>query len=113
MEIVTRQLGSALVAAVSGRVDSLTAVEFQQGLSNAIEAGGGKLVLDCGELSYISSAGLRALLVCIKQADAAEGRLNLCCVPDRIREVLDVSGFVRFTQLFNTIAEAEAGISAG
>ena len=68
------------------------------------------MVLDCGELSYMGSAGLRGLLVAGKKADADGGRIVLCRVADRIQEVLEVSGFVRFLKVFDTVDEARAAL---
>ena len=113
MELTTSRSANAAVVSVSGRVDSLVAMDFEKGLVGALQEAGGSLVLDCAELHYISSAGLRALLVAIKKANAAGGELFLCRVSPRIREVLDVSGFTRFTKLFDAVADAAAGLSSG
>lgn len=100
-----------MVVSIGGRVDSVVAMDFEQALTDALDEAGGSLVLDCADLAYMSSAGLRALLVAIKKANAAGGELFLCRVSTRIREVLDVSGFTRFTKLFDAVADAAAGLS--
>lgn len=108
MKVTTTQSGNTAVAAVNGRVDSANAKDLDQALSEIIDGGTSRLVVDCSELSYISSAGLRALLVAIKKTNAAGGGVAMCQVPPHIREVLEVSGFTRLTKVFDTPAEAEA-----
>ena len=112
MNVTTTQSENASIAAVSGRIDSANAKDFDQELGKIIEAGANRLVVDCGDLSYISSAGLRALLVAIKKTNAAGGGVAMCRVPAHIREVLDVSGFTRLTRVFDTAEEAEASLSS-
>ena len=52
-------------------------------------------VLDCGSLAFVSSAGLRALLM-LHKTMAKKGGLKLVGVKDAVREVLDMTGFTKF-----------------
>lgn len=106
MNVETSQTGSTAVAAISGRVDSANAKEFEEELSAIIDKGVTGLVVDCGELNYISSAGLRVFLIAIRKTSAAGGGLALCRVPDHINEVLEISGFSRLAKVFETVEEA-------
>ena len=106
MNVETSHTGSTAVAAVSGRVDSANAKEFEEELSAIIDKGATGLVVDCGELNYISSAGLRVFLIAIRKTSAAGGGLALCRVPDHINEVLEISGFSRLAKVFETVEEA-------
>ena len=106
MNVETSQSGTTAVAAVSGRVDSANAKEFEEELSAIIDKGATGLVVDCGELNYISSAGLRVFLIAIRKTSAAGGGLALCRVPDHINEVLEISGFSRLAKVFETVEEA-------
>ena len=111
MNVETSYSGSTAVAVVSGRVDSANAKDFNEELSAIIDRGVSSLVVDCGGLNYISSAGLRVLLIAIRKTKEAGGGLVLCAVSDHIREVLEVSGFVRLTKVFETAEEAQASFS--
>lgn len=106
MNVETSYTGSTAVAAVSGRVDSANAKDFEEELSAIIDKGATGLVVDCGELNYISSAGLRVFLIAIRKTSAAGGGLALCRVPDHINEVLEISGFSRLAKVFDTVEEA-------
>ena len=111
MNVETSLSGTTAVAAVSGRVDSANAKDFDKALRDIIDQGATGLVVDCGGLKYMSSAGLRVLLIAIRKTNAAGGGLALCQVPAHIREVLEVSGFVRLTKVFDTVAQAQASFS--
>ncbi len=111
MNVTTKYAGSTAVVAVNGRIDSANAKDFDQKLSEVIDRGGSRLVIDCGDLTYISSAGLRAILLAIKRTNAAGGGMAMCRTPDHIREVLEVSGFTRLIQVYETVEDAEAGFS--
>ena len=106
MNVDTSFSGSTAVAAVNGRVDSANAKSFEEELSAIIDQGATGLVVDCGELNYISSAGLRVFLIAIRKTSAAGGGLALCRVPEHIQEVLEISGFSRLTKIFSTVEEA-------
>lgn len=106
MKVTASQSGDTVIAAVSGRVDSVNATSFEQELSKAMEGGSSRLVVDCGELSYISSAGLRILLLAVKKTRAQGGGVALCQVQDHVREVLEVSGFTRIMTVRDTIDQA-------
>ena len=111
MNVETSYSGSTAVAVVDGRIDSANAKDFDEELSAIIDRGVSSLVVDCGGLNYVSSAGLRVLLIAIRKTNEAGGSLALCSVPDHIREVLEVSGFVRLTKVFATADEARASFA--
>ena len=108
MEITSSLSEGVALVSVVGRVDSVVARDWELGVVAAVSEGGGRIVLDCSELSYMSSAGLRGLLVASKKADAEGGRIVVCGASDRIREILEVSGFVRFLKVFDTVDEARS-----
>lgn len=111
MEITSRLSEGVALVSVVGRVDSAVARDWEFGLVAAVNEGGGQVVLDFGELSYMSSAGLRGLLVASKKADAEGGRIVICRVSDRIREILEVSGFVRFLKVYDSVDEARSALA--
>ncbi len=84
--------GGVLVARVTGRVDGANAREFQEALESAV--GESELVvLDLEALSYISSAGLRVMLLLAKALRRQDAKFAVCSLTDRIREVFEISGF--------------------
>lgn len=76
---------------ISGRVDTTTAPEFEATIDGCTE-GLQELILDCKEMEYISSAGLRVILKAQKLMNA-QGSMKLTNVNDTIMEVFDITGF--------------------
>jgi anti-sigma B factor antagonist len=92
MEINVRTDADERIIAIRGRLDTLTAPELQPELLDAVKANR-RTVLDCGELEYISSAGLRVLLMAEKTAKAENTELAIRNVSSEIREIFDMTGF--------------------
>ncbi len=91
MQTTLNKDGGKLTIAVSGRVDTTTAPEFEKTIFDNIE-GVSELVLDLKEMPYTSSAGLRVLLKAQK-AMSAQGSMKLVNVCSDVSEVFDMTGF--------------------
>ena len=96
LEITQQQLQSTTVLSVVGAVDSNTAPELQAALLRATEASTGSVELDLAKVSYMSSAGLRALLLAAKALQKRSERLKVSNVPAQILNVLNLTGFTTF-----------------
>ena len=91
MTINKKMNGGELEIALEGRLDTMTAPELEQELSQSLN-GAEKLLFDFSKLDYISSAGLRVLLSAHKTM-SAKGGMKLTHVNDIIQEVFEVTGF--------------------
>ncbi len=109
MHIESRSANGILVATMKGRMDALTAPEFDIWFSERMQSGEHRLVLDMGGLDYISSAGLRSLLAAAKRIKSSEGAVILSGVTGTVAEVLKMSGFM---SIFNVVATSEEALSA-
>lgn len=96
-----------------GRLDSATGPAFEQDLLQQIAAGRQRLLLDFAELQYISSAGLRIVLLAAKKMKAAGGRLALCSLNPQIAEVFEISGFSNILDIQPSRDAAISTLSAG
>ncbi|MDR2156380.1 MAG: STAS domain-containing protein [Clostridiales Family XIII bacterium] len=92
MEINVKTNANERIIAIKGRLDTLTAPELQPTLLEAVKMNK-KTVLDCYELEYVSSAGLRVLLMAEKSAKAGASDLIIRNVSAEIREIFDMTGF--------------------
>ena len=90
MEIKTSSEGSKLIISVSGRVDTVTAPEFEAGMKFGDAT---VVVLDLANVPYMSSAGLRVLLTAHKTMLGKGGELQVSNVQPAVKEVLDLTGF--------------------
>jgi len=108
MEFTGTKSGDALVLTVSGRMDALTAQEFEAECARWLEAGEKRLVVDLAGLDYISSAGLRSILAAAKKLKAQGGGMAFCALAGIVAEVFAVSGFNKLLPVFPTRDEALA-----
>lgn len=99
MNVVVTKENDRTIAEVKGRVDTTTAPEFQKLITDVMNDKPKRLILDCSQLEYISSAGLRALLIIAKTAKSAGINVNLCALTDFVVDVLATSGFDSFFEI--------------
>ena len=113
MQIEITEQGSVLVVAVAGRMDAVSAPEFDSQIGARMDPPPAQLLLDLGALEYISSAGLRLLLQQRKTALNAGGRVLLASVSRDIREnVFDALGFSRLLTVCVNVDEARAQVGS-
>ncbi len=96
----------AVVAAVKGRVDAVTAPEFEKQFSRWIKEGNTCFLVGFEQLDYISSAGLRSILVIAKKLKGQSGRIVLYGLKDVVREVFKISGFDTIIPICGSFEEA-------
>jgi anti-anti-sigma factor len=92
MTIKKTTMGDNIILAVDGRVDATTSAELQHELTSVFQDNN-KVIIDCEKLEYISSAGLRVLLMGHKMAVSKSGYLKLINVSEVVMEVLEMTGF--------------------
>lgn len=109
MKITDAKQGDVCVVAIGGRLDGTGAPEVESHCKALIASGDVRQLLDLAEVVYISSAGLRSLLVVAKQIKAAGGGLVLCCLTPMVREVMEISGFDKILVL---AADRAAGLAS-
>ena len=110
MDLNQETQGDVVIVTPAGRLDVTTAKSVEDSLLGIISGGKTKLVLDFSRLDYLSSAGLRTLLVVGKRAENAMGKLVLCSVKPGVREVLVVGGFDRIFTIHPDRAAAVAAL---
>ena len=108
MIVQTEHHEGVLVAKVEGRVDSSNSQDFQRQLQAAIGDDVGAVVMDFGQLAYISSAGLRVVLLVAKILGQRDVSISLCSLSGPVQSVFEISGFNRIIQIHDTRADALA-----
>jgi anti-anti-sigma factor len=93
LEIGNELVNGVLVVKLTGRLDGITSKIYNETMSEPDYASATKIVLDFGNLTYISSEGLRALLISAKKAKSVNGAFTLCSVNVAVNEVMVISGF--------------------
>jgi stage II sporulation protein AA (anti-sigma F factor antagonist) len=111
MEIQTKKEANATVLKVAGRLDAVTAPEYEKRVHELIDGGDIRFVVDFDDLDYISSAGLRGLLVTAKLLKAKGGQVRFANVKGTVKEVFDISGFGTIFQMDDSVAASLAAIA--
>jgi len=106
MDIVCEEREDAACFRLAGRLDAEAAPEAERQVRRALEAGKQRLLFDVSRLDYISSAGLRVLLMALKALAPAGGRVVLCGPAPHVREIFEVSRFSTVMPIADTV---EAG----
>lgn len=97
MEIKTEAKGDALKISLSGRLDTIAAMDLEKQLQSSLD-GVKELTIDCDELAYIASSGLRSLLLAQKRMNK-QGKMTMINVGETVSEVLEMTGFVEFLDI--------------
>lgn len=111
MTISIEATAHARIVVLPGQINSANAVTVESEILRLVESGEKNLMLDFAELDYISSAGLRVVLVVAKRLGAEGGRLVLCGMQPHVKEVFDISGFLSLLTVEPTRAEALARLA--
>ena len=109
MQILIKKTNEVTVLAFEGRLDTQTSPDAQQQLTRLIEAGEKRFIVNFEKRAYISSAGLRILLVAAKQLKGIDGELRICSLNEVVGEVFDISGFTTIFKIFGSEPEALDG----
>jgi len=97
------------VVSVTGRIDAASASLLETELSGLIGGGERAIIVDMGGLEYISSSGLRVLLAAKKNLKKSGGDLSIAALTPFVREVFEISGFLRIFPVYPSVEEAVKG----
>lgn len=111
MEMQTQKEANATVVTITGRLDAVTAPEYEMRLNDLIAGEKTGFVVDFEGLDYISSAGLRVLLATAKKLKVKGGQVRFANVKGTVKEVFDISGFGSIFQMDDSVAVSLAKIA--
>ncbi len=106
MEIATKDHDQVKIVYIPGQMDTNTSPDVQNQLTQLINAGATRMLINLEDLNYISSAGLRVLLSTAKQLKSCSGELRICSLNEMAQEVFDISGFNNILNVFKTEEDA-------
>jgi anti-sigma B factor antagonist len=108
MEVLIQRIDTVNVVAVTGELDGQTVPAAQEQILSVVQPGC-DIVIDAGELAYMSSAGLRMMLLLYRQVSGSNGRIVLVGLSDEITDTMSATGFLDF---FTTYATLDEGLAA-
>jgi anti-sigma B factor antagonist len=102
MDVNVKTLNDILIICVEGNIDSKTSPELQQKIVEAtLDAN--KIIIDMSKVEFVSSAGLRVLLMVYRQIKTNNGTVVLVGVSEEIKEVMSMTGFINFFKLYESL----------
>ena len=113
LELTWEQDDDALIAIVSGRIDSTNVFGLEQSINDGLTGEHEILVLDLAAVHYVSSAALALMLRLAKRYMRESREFGMCTETRDIRDVISISGFDRIIKIFDTRAEALSKLRAG
>lgn len=105
MNVNIHSENEVVIASVEGSIDSGTAPEFQQKVLAATEQSN-NIIIDFTLVTFVSSAGLRVLLMVYRQIKSKNGKVILVGISDEIKDVMTMTGFIHFFELSASNEEA-------
>jgi anti-anti-sigma factor len=111
MELIEEKKEHALIIGIKGRLDTTTYGILEKRLTEHFDNGEMRIVVDCLNMDYVSSSGLRVLLIGLKKARLHGGRFVISSLRDNIREIFEISGFSSIFEIFSSRDEALLTIS--
>jgi anti-anti-sigma factor len=102
MQISVRKERNIVVVSVTGRMDAVTAPEFEKSLVGLMSKGEKTFLVNLAGLEYISSAGLRSILFIAKQLKVEQGEIIFCGLRGPVEEVFKISGFHSIFKIFDS-----------
>jgi len=115
VQFSSQQLGDVFVVSPVGQIDHPNAQQLQQALAPVLEAATlskSALVFDFSRVEYISSVGLRVLLMAAKQLRARNARIAVAALQPVVKEIFDIARFNHVLEMFASVREALQQFSA-
>lgn len=106
MDFNSTKQGDFWVVVAKGRMDAVTAPEFEKECNAAMDNGENTFLADLGGLEYISSAGLRSILTTAKKLKASGGSISFCNLSGMVKEVFTISGFNAMFKMYDSVENA-------
>jgi stage II sporulation protein AA (anti-sigma F factor antagonist) len=106
MKIQAKKEENTLIVSLDGKIDGATAPELEAELIGWLDQGETALILDLREVFYVSSAGLRVVLLAAKRLRSG-GRLAIAEVQSEVKEIFDLAGFDTLLPFYDDLGAAK------
>ena len=91
--------GGKTIIKTGSRIDTMNANQFEQDIQPALKEGGVDLEMDCTELTYMASSGLRIIQKTMRIVTQLKGQFKITNVSPEIYKILDMTGFTNFMKV--------------
>jgi len=97
-----------LIIRIKGALDTNTSAQLESIITDYLDRGARRIILELTEMDYVSSVGLRVFLSSLKRLRASEGRLVLSGLNEEVREIFDMAGFSPLFEITYSLDEARS-----
>jgi anti-anti-sigma factor len=111
MELTEQKKENHVVIGIHGRLDTTNYSQLEKKLMDLIDSGSNRILVDCKNMDYVSSSGLRVFLMALKKITQAGGKFMLCSLQENIREIFEISGFSSIFEICSETDEAAAAFA--
>jgi anti-sigma B factor antagonist len=108
MDINQEPIGTVIILKLNGRLDTMNYALLEKEVNSLINNHQKDIILDCQALDYVSSSGLRVLMMALNQVKAIGGKFSICNLQPSIIKIFKISGFDRLFNIFPGRDEALA-----
>ena len=98
MNVTLQEQDGNMVAILAGSLDTAAAAETEKAMSPLNDVQGKNIIIDCTDLAYISSAGLRIFLGILQNTQAKGGHVYIKGITDNVRAIFTLTGFSNIFQ---------------
>ena len=106
MEITEKNTEKCMIMIIQGRLDTITSTVFEKRITELMDQQFTRILVNCSQMDYISSSGLRILLLALKRITLARGKFVICGLQENIREIFAISGFTTIFEIYPGEKEA-------
>ncbi len=106
MEINEQKTDQCVIIGITGRLDTTNYSILEKKLMDLIDTHQDRILVDCSKMDYVSSSGLRILLMALKKITMVKGKFVLCGLQENIREIFEISGFTNIFEIYTSQDEA-------
>lgn len=107
--INTTHRDGVAVITLEGYVDAHTAPQFETAVQTELDAGRVRIVVDCSQLTYISSAGLGVFMSFVEEVREQDGDIKICGLVPKVRQTFEILGF---PDLFEMTDDLDSALSS-
>ena len=106
MELIEKNTEKCMIIGIKGRLDTINYSILEKRLMELLDQNVSKILVNCSQMDYVSSSGLRILLMALKRITMVKGKFVLCSLQENIREIFEISGFTTIFEIYPSEEDA-------
>lgn len=106
LSLETRALDGFRVVEVAGEIDVYTAPRLREALTDLVEGGYHRLVVDVEQVDFLDSTGLGVLVGGLKRVRSHDGSLDVVCTRERLLKIFEITGLTKVFGIYATVEDA-------